>query len=221
MIDLYYWTTPNGHKITMFLEETGAPYQITPVNLAQNEQFEPEFLKIGPNNKTPAIVDRAPADGGEPISLFESGAILMYLADKTGKLISKDYRTRLETLQWVFWQVAGLGPMAGQLVFYKRTQDKVPSAEARFVKETARLYGVLDRRLKGRTWLAGDDYSIADIAAFTWAAPYDLFEMNLDAFPDVERWLNAVWDRPATRRAYEISKGYNPNVVALALPRAA
>jgi len=221
MIDLHYWTTPNGHKITMFLEEAGVPYEITPVNLAQNEQFKPEFLKIGPNNKTPAIVDRAPTDGGEPISLFESGAILMYLADKTGKLISKDYRTRLETLQWVFWQVAGLGPMAGQLVFYKRTQDKVPLAEERFGKETARLYGVLDRRLSGRNWLAGDDYSIADITAFSWAAPYDLFDMNLAEFPDVERWLNAVWDRPATKTAYEISKRYNPNAVVPVLPRAA
>ena len=221
MIDLHYWTTPNGHKITMFLEETGTPYEITPVNLVQNDQFKPEFLKIGPNNKMPAIIDRAPADGGEPISLFESGAILMYLADKTGKLISQDFRTRLETLQWVFWQVAGLGPMAGQVVFYKRATDKVPSAEERFVKETARLYGVLDRRLKGRTWLAGDDYSIADIAAFTWAAPYNLFDMNLDEFPDVERWLNAVWDRPATKKAYEISKGFNPNTIVPALPRAA
>jgi GST-like protein len=221
MIDLHYWTTPNGHKITMFLEETGTPYEITPVNLVQNDQFKPEFLKIGPNNKMPAIIDRAPADGGEPISLFESGAILMYLADKTGKLLSKDYRTRLETLQWVFWQVAGLGPMAGQVVYYKRASEKVPSAEERFVKETARLYGVLDRRLKGRTWLAGDDYSIADIAAFTWAAPYNLFDMNLDEFPDVERWLNAVWDRPATKKAYEISKGFNPNTIVPALPRAA
>jgi GST-like protein len=219
MIDLHYWTTPNGHKLTMFLEETGTPYEITPVNLVQNDQFKPDFLKIGPNNKMPAIVDRAPADGGEPISLFESGAILMYLADKTGKLMSKDFRTRLETLQWVFWQVSGLGPMAGQVVFYKRTQDKVPSAEERFVKETARLYGVLDRRLKGRTWLAGDDYSIADIAAFTWAAPYNLFDMNLDDFPDVERWLNAVWDRPATKKAYEISKSYNPNSIIPLLPR--
>ena len=221
MIDLHYWTTPNGHKITMFLEETGLPYQVVPVNLVKDEQFKPDFLKIAPNNKMPAIVDRAPVDGGDPISVFESGAILMYLADKTGKLISKDYRTRLETLQWVFWQVAGLGPMGGQLVFFRRTKEKVPSSEERFAKETARLYGVLDRRLKGRTWLAGDDYSIADIAAFTWAAPYNLFEMNLDEFPEVERWLNAVWARRATKIAYEISVAHNPDAPVPALPRAA
>jgi GST-like protein len=221
MIDLHYWTTPNGHKITMFLEETGTPYQIVPVNLVQNDQFKADFLQIAPNNKMPAIVDRAPADGGEPISLFESGAILTYLADKTGQLIATDLRTRLETLQWVFWQVAGLGPMAGQVVYYKRAADKVPSAEERFVKETNRLYGVLNRRLQGREWLAGDAYSIADIAAFTWAAPYNLFDQNLDDFPEVERWLNAVWDRQASKKAYEISKGYNPNTIVPVLPRAA
>jgi GST-like protein len=221
MIDLHYWTTPNGHKITMFLEETGTPYQIMPVNLIANDQFKPEFLQIAPNNKMPAILDQTPTDGGAPISLFESGAILMYLADKTGKLIAPDLRTRLETLQWVFWQVAGLGPMAGQVVFYKRSQDKNPAAEDRYVKETARLYGVLDKRLAGRKWLAGDDYSIADIAAFTWAAPYNLFDMNLDEFPNAERWLNAIWSRPSTQKAYELSKGYNPNSIIPQLPRSA
>jgi GST-like protein len=219
MIDLHYWTTPNGHKITIFLEETGVPYRIVPVNLVQNDQFKEEFLEIAPNNKMPAIIDHDPADGGKPISLFESGAILNYLADKSGHLIAKDQRTRLETQQWLFWQVAGLGPMAGQVIYYKRASEKTPSAEERFVKETSRLFGVLNKRLKRRDWLAGDAYSIADIAAFTWAAPYNLFDQNLDDYPDLERWLDTIWSRPATKRAYEISKAYNPNTIVPLLPR--
>jgi GSH-dependent disulfide-bond oxidoreductase len=210
MIDLHYWTTPNGHKITMFLEETGLPYNIVPVNLVQNDQFKPEFLKIAPNNKIPAIVDHDPIDGGAPLSLFESGAILLYLAEKTGQLMPQDLRGRMDALQWLFWQVAGLGPMPGQLMFFLRSTEKIPFAIERYRKETARLFGVLNKRLEGREWLAGDAYSVADIAAYSWTAPYNLFGLNLDEYPALERWLEAIASRPATERAYAIAKDLNP-----------
>jgi GST-like protein len=211
MIDLYYWTTPNGHKVTMFLEETGLPYKIMPVNLVKNEQFESDFLKIAPNNKMPAIVDHDPIGGGEPISIFESGAILQYLAEKTGKLSPQDARGRYDVAQWLFWQVAGLGPMSGQLIFFLRNNEKHQFGIDRYKAETERLFGVLDKRLQGRDWLAGDDYSIADIAAYGWAAPYSLFGIDLDAFPNVERWLETIASRQATERAYAIAKDMNPN----------
>ena len=211
MIDLHYWTTPNGHKITMFLEETGLPYRIVPVNLQKDDQFKEDFLRIAPNNKMPAIVDHAPADGGAPISLFESGAILQYLAEKCGQLMPPDVRQRMEVLQWLFWQVAGLGPMAGQLIFFKSSAEKHQFGIDRYTSETARLYRVLDGRLAGRDFLAGDAYSIADIAAYSWAAPYSLFGMDLDLYPNVERWLEAIASRPATERAYAIAKDMNPN----------
>jgi GST-like protein len=211
MIDLYYWTTPNGHKVTMFLEETGLPYKIMPVNLVKNEQFESDFLKIAPNNKMPAIVDHDPIGGGEPISIFESGAILQYLAEKTGKLSPQDARGRYDVAQWLFWQVAGLGPMPGQLIFFLRNNEKHQFGIDRYKAETERLFGVLDKRLQGRDWLAGDDYSIADIAAYGWAAPYSLFGIDLDAFPNVERWLETIASRQATERAYAIAKDMNPN----------
>jgi GST-like protein len=210
MIHLHYWTTPNGHKITMFLEETGLPYRIVPVNLVKDDQFKPEFLRIAPNNKMPAIVDDDPIGGGEPISIFESGAILLYLAEKTGKLMPTDTRARVDVNQWLFWQVAGLGPMAGQLIFFLRSSEKIPFAVDRYRNETSRLYKVLDKRLEGREWLAGDAYSIADIAAYGWAAPYNLFGLDLDEYPEVERWLEAIASRPATKRAYAIAKEMNP-----------
>jgi GST-like protein len=210
MIDLHYWTTPNGHKIAMFLEEAGLPYNIVPVNLVKNEQFEPKFLEIAPNNKMPAIVDHDPVGGGAPISIFESGAILLYLVEKTGKLMPAHIRGRVEVMQWLFWQVAGLGPMPGQLIFFLRSTEKHPFGIERFTKETQRLFGVLNKRLGGREWLAGDAYSIADIAAYTWAAPYNLFGLNLDEYPAVERWLEAIASRPATERAYAIAKDLNP-----------
>jgi GSH-dependent disulfide-bond oxidoreductase len=210
MIHLHYWTTPNGHKITMFLEETGLPYRIVPVNLVKDDQFKPEFLRIAPNNKMPAIVDDDPIGGGEPISIFESGAILLYLAEKTGKLMPTDIRARVDVNQWLFWQVAGLGPMAGQLIFFLRSSEKIPFAVDRYRNETSRLYKVLDKRLEGREWLAGDAYSIADIAAYGWAAPYHLFGLELDQYPEVERWLEAIASRPATERAYAIAKEMNP-----------
>src|SRR5882757_3848659 len=210
MIDLHYWTTPNGHKITMFLEETGLPYKIVPVNLVQNDQFKPDFLRIAPNNKMPAIVDHDPIGGGAPISLFESGAILLYLAQKTGQLMPVDIRERMDVLQWLFWQMAGLGPMAGQLIFFLRSAEKIPVAIERYTKETARLFGVLNKRLEDRAWLAGRGYSVADIAAYGWTAPYNLFGLKLDEYPALERWLETIASRPATERAYGIAKNLNP-----------
>ncbi|MDH1106501.1 glutathione binding-like protein [Pseudomonas otitidis] len=211
MIDLYYWTTPNGHKITLFLEETGLPYRIHPINIGKDEQFQPHFLKIAPNNRIPAIVDNEPADGGEPLSLFESGAILLYLAEKTGRFIPQDLRGHQEALQWLFWQMGGLGPMAGQNHHFNRfAPEKVPYAIQRYVKETARLYGVLDRRLADRAFVAGDDYSIADMAIYPWIVPHAYQEQNLDDFPHVKRWFQAIQARPATVRAYDLVERINP-----------
>jgi GSH-dependent disulfide-bond oxidoreductase len=203
MIDLYYWTTPNGHKITMFLEEVGLPYTLHAINIGKGDQFQPEFLKIAPNNRIPAIVDRQPTDGGQPIPVFESGAILLYLADKVGKLIPNDVRGRAEVLQWLFWQMGGLGPMAGQNHHFNQyAPEKIPYAIDRYVKETGRLYGVLDQRLSDREFVAGN-YSIADIAAYPWIVPHERQEQNLADFPNLQRWFAAIQARPATIRAYE------------------
>ena len=202
MIDLYYWATPNGHKITIFLEESGLPYEIKPVNIAKGEQFQPEFLKISPNNRMPAIVDRAPVDGGEPISIFESGAILQYLAEKTGKFLPTDLRQRVETMQWLFWQMGGLGPMLGQNHHFRNyAPEKIPYAIERYVKETERLYGVLDDRLADRKFIAGN-YSIADMAAYPWIVPYEQQQQNIDDFPHVKRWFETIKARSAVQRAY-------------------
>jgi GSH-dependent disulfide-bond oxidoreductase len=202
MITLYYWPTPNGHKITIFLEEAGVPYRISPVNIGEGEQFRPEFLTISPNNRMPAIVDDAPRDGGEPLSVFESGAILVYLAEKTGKFLPEDTRGRVGVLEWLFWQVGGLGPMAGQNHHFGRyAPQKIPYAIDRYVNETNRLYGVLDRRLGLEPFLAGD-YSIADMAAYPWIVPHETQGQNLKDFPNVERWFEAIAARPAVRRAY-------------------
>ncbi|CAN7320385.1 glutathione binding-like protein [Pseudomonas solani] len=211
MIDLYYWTTPNGHKITLFLEETGLPYRIHPINIGKDEQFQPHFLKIAPNNRIPAIVDHAPADGGEPLSLFESGAILLYLAEKTGRFIPQDLRGREETLQWLFWQMGGLGPMAGQNHHFNRfAPEKVPYAIQRYVKETARLYGVLDKRLADRPFVAGAEYGIADMAIYPWIVPHTFQEQDLDDFPNLKRWFQSIQARPATVRAYDLVEKINP-----------
>ncbi len=202
MITLYYWPTPNGHKITIFLEEAGVPYRISPVNIGEGEQFLPVFLAISPNNRMPAIVDDAPRDGGEPLSVFESGAILLYLAEKTGKFLPEDTRGRVRVLEWLFWQVGGLGPMAGQNHHFGRyAPQKIPYAIDRYVNETNRLYGVLDRRLGPEPFLAGE-YSIADIAAYPWIVPHEAQGQNLKDFPNVERWFEAIAARPAVRRAY-------------------
>jgi GST-like protein len=203
MIDLYYWTTPNGHKITLFLEETGLPYTIHPINISKGDQFQPEFLKISPNNRIPAIIDTAPADGGEPISLFESGAILLYLADKTGQFIPNTLRGRVDVLQWLFWQMGGLGPMAGQNHhFGTYALEKIPYAIDRYVRETSRLYGVLNKRLADREFIAGD-YSIADMACYPWIKPYERQKQDLNDFPHLKRWFDAISARTATQRAYE------------------
>lgn len=210
MIDLYYWTTPNGHKITIFLEETGLPYRLVPIHIGKGEQFGAEFLKIAPNNRIPAIVDHAPADGGAPISVFESGAILLYLAEKTGKLLPTDLRGRTEALQWLFWQMAGLGPMAGQNNhFAHAAPEKIPYAIERYVKETSRLYAVLDKRLADRPFLAGT-YSIADIASYPWIVPHERQSQKLGDFPNLQRWFEAIRARPATERAYARASEVNP-----------
>ncbi len=213
MIDLYYWTTPNGHKITLFLEETGVPYRIVPVNIGAGEQFKPEFLAISPNNRMPAIVDHEPAGGGAPVSVFESGAILLYLAEKTGKFIPADLPGRVEVLQWLFWQMGGLGPMAGQNHHFSQyAPEKIPYAIERYVKETNRLYGVMNKRLADRDFLAGD-YSIADMAAYPWIVPHERQGQNLDDFPHLKRWFQAIAARPATVRAYARAKEVNTQPV--------
>lgn len=210
MIDLHYWTTPNGHKITLFLEESGLPYRIHPVNISKGDQFKPEFLLIAPNNRIPAIVDNAPADGGEPVALFESGAILLYLADKLGKFIPQDLRGRNVALQWLFWQMGGLGPMAGQNHhFALYAPEKLPYAIERYIKETSRLYGVLNKHLAdGREFIAGD-YGIADMACYPWVVPYERQSQKLEDFPHLAQWFGRIAQRPSVQRAYEIAKTIN------------
>jgi GST-like protein len=209
MIDLHYWPTPNGHKITMFLEETAIPYTIYPVNIGRGDQFKPEFLKLSPNNRMPAIVDHAPADGLEPISVFESGAILMYLAQKVRKFRPDDVRGQVEVMQWLFWQVGGLGPMAGQNHhFVAYVDNPIPYAIDRYVKETNRLYGVMNKRLADRRYIAGDAYTIADMACYPWIVPHQRQRQDLDDFPNLKRWFHAIADRPATQRAYALGPKY-------------
>ena len=203
MIDLYYWPTPNGHKITIFLEEAGIDYSIHPINIGKGEQFDPKFLKIAPNNRIPALVDQNPKGGGEPISLFESGAILLYLAEKSGQFLSSDTRQRFVALQWLFWQMGGLGPMAGQNHHFNHyAPEKIPYAQERYIKETNRLYGVLDRQLAGRSFIAGD-YSIADMACYPWIVPHERQGQNLDDFPNLKAWFESIKNRTAVIRAYE------------------
>ncbi|MBV6289052.1 glutathione binding-like protein [Pseudomonas aegrilactucae] len=210
MIDLYYWTTPNGHKVSLFLEEAGLPYTIHPINIGKGEQFAADFLKIAPNNRIPAIVDQDAADG-QPLSLFESGAILLYLAEKTGQFIANDLRGRQETLQWLFWQMGGLGPMAGQNHHFNRfAPEKIPYAIKRYVDETARLYGVLDKRLQDRPFVAGTDYSIADMAIYPWIVSHTWQQQNLDDFPALKDWFLRIQARPATQRAYALVQQINP-----------
>jgi GST-like protein len=208
MIDLYYWTTPNGHKITIFLEETGLPYTIKPINISRGDQFQPEFLAISPNNRVPGIVDHAPPDGGGPLAMFESGAILLYLAGKTGCFYPADLRGRCDCAQWLFWQMGGLGPMAGQNHhFALYAPEKIPYAIERYIKETGRLYAVLNKRLADREFVAGD-YTIADMACYPWISP-ERQGQDIDAFPHLKRWKAAIKERPAVQRAYEIAKHIN------------
>jgi GSH-dependent disulfide-bond oxidoreductase len=210
-LSLYYWPTPNGHKITLFLEETGLPYQIHPVNIGKGEQFHPDFLRISPNNKMPALVDPAPADGSGPLAMFESGAILLYLAEKTGRFLPADLHDRSQVIQWLFWQMSGVGPTLGQNHHFNvYATDKIPYAIDRFVKESARIYAVLDKQLRGHEFIAGD-YSIADMACYPWMSGHEQQQMRIDEFPEVKRWLAAIRARPATQRAYargkEVSDG--------------
>ena len=210
MIDLYYWTTPNGHKITIFLEEAGLPYKIHPINIGKGEQFSPEFLKIAPNNRIPAIIDTEASDGDKPISIFESGAILWYLAEKTKKFIPQDTRGKVMVSEWLFWQMAGLGPMAGQNHHFNvYAPEKIPYAIDRYVKETARLYGVLNKQLDGREFVAGE-YSIADMAIYPWIVPYENQGQKLSDFPHLKKWFEKMGERPAVKKAYALAGEINP-----------
>lgn len=200
MIDLWYWPTPNGWKVSILLEELGLPYRMIPVDIGRGEQFRPEFLTISPNNRMPAIVDHAPADGGPPISVFESGAILLYLAEKAGQFLPVEPHARIEVHEWLFWQVGGLGPMAGQAHHFRQyAPEPIPYAIDRYTKEVNRLYGVMDRRLAGRAYLAGD-YSIADMAAYPWVIPFERQGQNLDDFPNLKAWFERIGARPAVQR---------------------
>lgn len=191
-MSLYYWPTPNGHNNTMFLEETGLNYRIHPVDISSGDQFKPEFLAVSPNNRMPAIIDPSPADGGEPISVFESGAILTYLAEKTGRFLPADVRGRKTVMEWLFWQMGGLGPMAGQNHHFGiYAPEKIPYVVNRYFNETNLLYGVLDRRLSGREFIAGSDYAIADMAAYPWIVPWKRQQQNLDDFPNLRGWFDA------------------------------
>lgn len=204
MIDLYFAPTPNGHKITLFLEEAGLPYRLIRVDISKGEQFRPEFLDISPNNKIPAIVDHEPADGGAPLSLFESGEILLYLAEKSGQLLSGELRERHVTLQWLFWQVAGLGPMLGQNHHFNHfAPQPVPYAIERYQVETQRLYQVMNKRLEQVPWLAGQHYSIADIAAWPWINSHARQRISLDDYPAVFNWFERIRTRPATESALQ------------------
>ncbi|HEV7267756.1 MAG TPA: glutathione binding-like protein [Falsiroseomonas sp.] len=212
MIDLHYWTTPNGHKVTMFLEEAGLPYRIVPVNISKGEQFSREFLAIAPNNRIPAIVDHVPAGGGAPVPLFESGAILLYLADKTGRFVPPhaDIRGRAEALQWLFWQMGGLGPMAGQNHHFAHyAPQKIPYAITRYVNETGRLYAVMNERLADRAHLAGEEYGVADMASYPWVVQHARQSQDLNDFPNLKRWFDAIAARPATQRAYALAAEIN------------
>jgi GST-like protein len=212
MIELHYWPTPNGHKITLFLEEAGLEYTIKPVDIGRGDQFKPEYLAISPNNKMPAIVDHAPADEGAPISVFESGAILLYLANKTRRFIPEDLRGRIAVNEWLFWQMGGLGPMTGQYGHFNvYAPEKIAYAIERYTKEAQRLLGVLDRQLAGRAFIAGDDYTIADMACYPWINPYSKAPLDLTPFANVRRWQAAIAARPATQRAYAKGEAVNPS----------
>ena len=210
MIELYYWTTPNGHKITIFLEEAALPYQIVPVNISAGEQFGAQFLAISPNNRIPSIIDTTPDGGGAPISVFESGAILLYLAEKTGKFIPADLRGRTEVLQWLFWQMGGLGPMSGQSGHFRTyAPEKIPYALERYWMEVNRLYGVLNKRLSDRQYVAGAYYSIADMACYPWIVPHQRQGEDLENFPNLKRWYDEASSRPAIERAHAKAKAIN------------
>ena len=207
MIDFYTWTTPNGRKVSLMLEETGLEYKMIPINIGKDEQFEPEFLEISPNNKIPAIVDHDNND----FPLFETGAILMYLAEKTGQFLNTaDRDVYWRTIEWLMWQMGGVGPMFGQVHHFTRyNPDKAPYAKERYENEARRLYGVLDRRLEGRDYIV-DDYSIADMAVWPWTARFNWQEIDLNDYPNVRRWYMTMLDRPAVQRAWNIPETDQP-----------
>jgi GSH-dependent disulfide-bond oxidoreductase len=210
MIDLYYWTTPNGHKITIFLEEAKTKYRLLPINISKGEQFDPSFLKIAPNNRIPAMVDHKPPGGGAPVSLMESGAMLLYLADKSKKFLNrKNLNVRADALQWLFWQMGGLGPMCGQNHhFTQYAPEPIPYAINRYVNETSRLYGVMNKRLADREFLSGE-YSIADMACYPWIVPHEKQKQDLNNFPQLKRWFETIYARPAVKAAYARAKEVN------------
>lgn len=204
MIDLYFAATPNGQKLRIFMEETSLPHRAIRVQLGKGEQHQPAFLAISPNNKIPALVDHAPAGGGEPVVLFESGALLVYLAEKTGRFMPADLRDRMEVLKWLFWQVGGLGPMGGQAGHFNRhAPERVPYAIDRYTREVARLFRVMDHRLAEAEYLGGDEYTIADMATYPWVVPHEGLGQRLDNFPNLARWFRDIGARPAVVRAYE------------------
>jgi GST-like protein len=204
MIDLYTWGTPNGRKVSIMLEETGLPYKVHPIDILKGDQFKPDFVAINPNSKIPAIVD-PDGPGGKPLSLFESGAILVYLADKTGKLHSSDARTRYLELQWLMFQMGGVGPMFGQAHHFMRAaKEQIPYGIDRYGKEAQRLYGVMNARLGESAYLAGKDYSIADIATYPWVARHEWHRVDLGAYPNVQRWFKTVGARPAVQRGMAV-----------------
>ena len=210
MIDLYYWTTPNGHKVTIFLEETGTPYKIIPINIGKGDQFKPDFLAVSPNNRIPALVDTAPADRGSPVAVFESGAMLLYLAEKTGRFLPRETRARVDTTQWLFWQMGNLGPMAGQNNHFSNyAVEKLQYAMDRYRNEVNRLYGVMNKRLADRPFLAGE-YSIADMACYPWVVPHERQGQKITDFPHLKKWLDTIAARPATVRAYAHVSKINP-----------
>lgn len=207
MIELFYWPTPNGRKIPLFLEEAGVDYRVTRIDIGRGDQFKPDYLKIAPNNRMPAIIDHAPADGGAPISVFESGAILQYLAEKTGKFLPADVRGRTECMEWLFWQMAGLGPMTGQYGhFHVYAPEQIPYAKERYAREVGRLLGVLDRRLAGRKYICGEEYTIADMACWPWIDAYQKAPFDLTPYAEVRRWRASVAARPATVRAEAVGE---------------
>ena len=214
MIDLHYWPTPNGKKVTILLEECGLAYKIVPVNIGRGDQFKDEFLEMNPNHRMPVMVDHEPKGGGKPIAVFESGSIMMYIAEKVGKFWPQDTRTKYEVNQWVIWQMANQGPKSGECGHFRRVDQAAQGdqtyAITRFTDEVNRLYGVLNKRLADREFIAGD-YSIADMASYPWIVPYKNQEQNIDDFPHLKRWLETIKARPATERAYAKAKEVNPN----------
>jgi GST-like protein len=204
MIQLYTWGTPNGKKASIMLEEIGMPYEVHPINIGQGDQFKSEYLAINPNNKIPSIID-PDGPGGKPFTLFESGAILMYLAEKSGKLWPADLRQRYTVIQWLMFQMGGVGPMFGQANYFYRLEEKIPFAIERFHKEALRLYGVLEKALGKNEFLSGE-YSIADIATYPWVWRHEIHHVRLDDFPSVKRWYDSISDRPAVKRGMEIPK---------------